>query len=354
MRTFDYVILGGGVAGLCAAKRLLELEQQPLIIEAGTYPAHKVCGEFISPSSIPVLRNWGIHPLPIREIHLHTHSKTLKIPLKIEAGSLSHLTLDAQLAQSIQKQGGTLLIQTKVLSLNPALKEDEFHALALSSGETIHAKHLLIATGRLPNQIKNTAKPLYFGIKGHFSGFDLPSKSTLQMFSFPGAYLGIVPVENGHFNLACLAKAEAVQKFSSGDELMKYLFRSHPLLKKQKEIASPLFDQWMEAFIPQLGTKKNPDWPRTYWIGDAAQTIPPASGNGITLAIASGILSAEYAVKDQWKAFKKEWASRCRTKMKIAQMMHHLFLHPTAGSMAIQFSHYFPSPARRIFEISRA
>jgi flavin-dependent dehydrogenase len=48
----DYVILGGGVAGLCAARRLIELGIQPLVIEAGSYPSHKVCGEFISSSGV--------------------------------------------------------------------------------------------------------------------------------------------------------------------------------------------------------------------------------------------------------------------------------------------------------------
>lgn len=351
MNQFDYVILGGGIAGLCAAKRLLELGVRPLIIEAGSYPAHKVCGEFLSPSSMPILSQWGIQPIPIYSMQLSTASKNLRLKFPQPAGSLSHFTLDLQLANQISQQGATLYTQTKVLDFIPPICEGRCHELSLSSGQTITAKHLFIATGRIPGYTPQKPKIRYIGIKAHFSNLEL--HSTLYMFSFKGAYLGLAPVEKDSANLACLAAIEQVRLFSSSQHFMQSLINSHPLLCNLLASGSNLFEGWMEASVPEFGLRSTPDWPHTYWIGDAAGTIPPASGNGLSLAIASGYLAAEFAIQDRWPAFKQAWQTRCRSQIRLAKGLHRLFLNPFWGSRAIILSHYFPLIARKIFEFTR-
>lgn len=351
MNHFDYVILGGGLAGLCAAKHLLEMGICPLVIEGGSYPAHKVCGEFLSPSSLPLLQKWNLHPIPIHQVQWHTASKNLQIHFRYPAGSLSHLTLDSQLAGQISKQGASLFTQTQVIDLTPSSQEGDFHQLTLSTGKIISAKHLLIATGRLPHHSQKTMIPRYRGFKSHFSGLDL--NSTLHMFSFQGAYLGIVPVENGRSNLACLAKIERVQQFSSSHEFMQSLVEAHPLLRQLLASGTPLFERWMEASVPEFQVRSTPNWPQTYWIGDAAGTIPPASGNGLSLAIASGYLAAEFAARNDPQGFKRLWKKRCATQIRLAKGLHHLFLNPAFGGAAMQFSHWLPSLAQRMFEFTR-
>lgn len=351
MDAFDYVILGGGVAGLCAAKRLLEIGIQPLVIEAGTYPSHKVCGEFISPSSLAVLRNWGLEPIPIHEVELHTPSRNLKFSLSQPAGSLSHLTLDTQLALQIQQQGACLLTETKVTNLLPASSSMKSHLLELSSGGRINAKNLIIAAGRLPALSTKKFNPKYVGFKAHFRGINLQAK--LCMFSFPGAYLGIVPVENGNSNIACLAKIDKVQQFSSPKEFIQNLVTSHSLLNQLISSGLPLFDQWMEVCVPKFGLKDTPNWPKTYWIGDAASTIPPASGNGLSLAIASGYLAAEHAARDCPEDFKCLWRKKCAGQIRLAKCLHQFFLNPTLGSVFLKLSDWLPIKPQKIFEMTR-
>jgi flavin-dependent dehydrogenase len=351
MHHFDYVILGGGVAGLCAAKRLLELGYYPLVIEAGSYPAHKVCGEFLSPSSLPILEKWNIHPIPITQLQWHTSSQNLQMIFPQPAGSLSHFTLDFQLANQISQQGATLFTHTKVLDCSPPSRERECHHLSLSSGENISAKHLLIAAGRLPRYSSAAFSPRYIGLKAHFSGLEL--NSTLHMFSFQGAYLGISPVENGRANFACLAKIEQVQPFSSSQQFIESLISSHPLLRHLLASGCHLFDCWMEAFVPEFGLRSTPNWPQTYWIGDAAGTIPPACGNGLSLAIASGYLAAEFATRHEALGFKRAWIKRCASSIRLAKGLHHLFLNPAWGSAAISLNHWFPFMAQKIFDLTR-
>ena len=109
MKNADFVILGGGAAGLSAAMHLIELGASPLVIEGGHYPAHKVCGEFFSPSGLKILDRWEIHPIPITDAYVHTPSRSLHYPFPQPAGSLSHLIFDPALAGAIQRKGGELL-----------------------------------------------------------------------------------------------------------------------------------------------------------------------------------------------------------------------------------------------------
>lgn len=351
MNHIEYVILGGGVAGLCAAKRLLELGICPTVIEAGGYPSHKICGEFISPSSLPILEKWKIFPVPVHQMQLYTASENLHLLFPQSAGSLSHLTFDFELANQISNQGASLLTHTKVEDFSPAIREGDDHCLTLSSGERIKAKHLFIATGRLPGSFSQPLQPLYIGLKAHFSGLEL--NSTLHLFSFKGAYLGVTPVENGSANLACLATIEQFKQFSSSEQFMQNLITSHPVLRNLLASGSNLFDGWMEAFVPEFGLRTTSHWPRTYWIGDAAGTIPPASGNGLSLAIASGYLAAEFALKDEAQLFKKEWKKKCYFQIKLAKGLHRLFLNPFWGSKGMLLNKFFPCIGQKAFTFTR-
>lgn len=114
----EYVVIGGGSAGLSAAIRLAELGKEPLVIEGGHYPAHKVCGEFFSPDCLSLLRQWDIFPVEIQEASFHTSSRSFNFHFPEKGGSLSHLTFDPLLAEKIGSLGGSILMDAKVVQLN--------------------------------------------------------------------------------------------------------------------------------------------------------------------------------------------------------------------------------------------
>lgn len=349
--TAETVILGGGVAGLAAARRLLELGIKPLVIEAGSYPAHKVCGEFFSPASVPILKRWDIDLLPVRQARLQTLTQSLEFDFSAPAGSLSHMTLDAELARQIVHLGATLLTNTKVEKLIPPADGAGLHRILLSSGQEIAAKHLLIAAGRFASHSGKAPSIRYAGFKAHFSGIHLDA--SLEMFSFPGAYLGLVPIENGQTNMACITTIENFKRAASANQFMQTLIESHPKLRQLISAATHLFDHWLEAVIPEFGLRSTPVWPRVYWIGDAAGTIPPASGNGLSLALASGCLAAEYVTRDDPSGFKAAWRKRCAPQIFCGQGLHRLMLNPRLGNGAIRIGQFLPSLAPKVFSWSR-
>src|SRR5499427_3548848 len=56
-------IVGGGLAGLTLGIGLRRHEVPVTILEAGRYPRHRVCGEFISGGGLEVLNQLKLRPL---------------------------------------------------------------------------------------------------------------------------------------------------------------------------------------------------------------------------------------------------------------------------------------------------
>ena len=55
-------IVGGGLAGLTLGVALRQRDVPVILYEAGVYPRHRVCGEFICVRGIDVLQNLGLYP----------------------------------------------------------------------------------------------------------------------------------------------------------------------------------------------------------------------------------------------------------------------------------------------------
>jgi menaquinone-9 beta-reductase len=183
----DFVIIGGGVAGLCAANRLSELGASPLLIEGSHYPSHKVCGEFFSPHCLSILEKWNIFPLLLSKAYFRTLKHSIEFPFPSPAGALSHFTFDYQLVNRAQHLGAEILIHTKVERI--LYKENLYH-VHLSSQESVVTPSLLVATGRIPHLYSSPSSFPYIGIKAHFKNLSI-EKDRLEMFSLPGGYMGM-------------------------------------------------------------------------------------------------------------------------------------------------------------------
>ena len=57
---FDAVVVGAGPGGSAAARLLAQAGWKIALVEKSTFPRRKVCGEFISATSLPVLEACGI------------------------------------------------------------------------------------------------------------------------------------------------------------------------------------------------------------------------------------------------------------------------------------------------------
>lgn len=344
----NHVIIGGGTAGLCAAIRLTELGSDPLIIEAGEYPSHKVCGEFFSPECIELLNRWNIHPIAVPYVRFHRDDTVVNIQFPTPAGSLSHIAFDPMLLKRAVTGGASILTNCKVEKVS---QESYGHKLELSSGEVIYAKNLIIATGKIPNFNLSPPVKQYIGIKAHFENIQIDD--SLQMFAFNRAYIGISPIEKCKYNVACLAEIDHANKWESPELFINALKQKNRELDRLFNSSTMLFPEWMTATIPAFGIRTTPPWPSTYFIGDASCSIPPITGGGLSMAIIGGCMAADYAMNEDAVGFKKAWKARIKSSIFFGKIFHRLITSPFFGKTSMKLAEQFPLLGQICFQLTR-
>jgi len=332
------VIIGGGVAGLSALNSLADLGMAAVLIEGGEYPAHKVCGEFISPESLPILANWNIYPpAEINRISLTSNTSSLSFALFEPAKSYSRYDFDLCLANRAREKGSQILTKTQVIKI-------EKNRIHLDNGEVVFYSDLIVSAGRFFGRV---SPPQYYGIKGHLQGLSV--KNHLEMFPFKGGYAGLSPIDDDYANFACLIH-------KSNHTLptpLQSVFYLAPQLEKRLESAALLFKEWMVCPVPAFGMKKTASLANTYFIGDAGGTIPPASGLGLSLAITSGYMVAEYALKGDYLSFQKAWKKKYRKVFYYGQCLHRMMMNPILFHSGIEIGKIFPKMAPQLFKKTR-
>ena len=336
----DCVIIGGGVAGLSAANQLIDAGLKPLIIEASKYPAQRVCGEFFSHECLPILSQWDI-PMhqQISFSRFYKGEKKIEFALPIPSKSCSRYLFDSMLLERAITKGVRALTETSVKSLNTPSNSNQNYELLLSDGQSIKARHLIIGTGRIPKLGQQPPTLQYVGFKAHFEWVDIDD--AVQIHTFAGGYLGISPINSTTTNIAWLVKKECIKNLEN-PELSVFDQKSMLFLKQRLQKSRMIFPNWLVSQIPEFGIRQNPSLERVFWIGDAAGSIPPVCGEGLAIAITSGVMAADYLLKSNAQEFKVAWLKKYQKRFFLAQQIHKIILSPSLANCAFLTCRIFP------------
>ena len=348
----ECIIIGGGVAGLSAAIRLTELGIQPLVIEAGKYPGHRICGEFFSPEILPILDQWEI-PLDstIRKCRFIIRDKEVYFELPRAAGGASRYNFDMKLLEKAKRQGAKILTESACMGLRKPQKPGEHFIVELADGTAFKSKRLMIGTGRLPKMTQSMEQsPMYAGFKAHFQGIE--ENDTLEMHCFEGGYLGVSPVAPGLINIACIARLDRIEKMETFMQMLLQL-KGMERFRTRLDHSHMVFEKWLSGKVPEFGIRKNPSWPDVYWIGDAAGSIPPVCGDGLGIALTTGIMAAEYMAARDSESFRKDWAKRYQSRFFWGKCLHEVVLRPSLCSLAHTFCRLVPTLPAQLFRLTR-
>jgi flavin-dependent dehydrogenase len=284
---FDLVVVGAGPAGASAAITAARLGFHVVLLEAGRFPRHKVCGEFVSGEALELLSsllgnsNLIESAVGISQARAFVDDRVLTMPLERPAASIARFDLDAALWLAAQQAGVKCSDNSRVVTVEKSA-ESSFK-LNLQT-EELFAKSAINATGRWSNLTAGvTASALskkWLGVKGHFLE-ERPAPSC-DLYFFKGGYCGVQPVSDGVVNASAMVRADVAKN-------LEMVFRQSGELWKRTQSWLPASEPVSTS--PLIFTAARPSENDILLCGDAAAFIDPFAGDGISMALHSGRLA---------------------------------------------------------------
>jgi 2-polyprenyl-6-methoxyphenol hydroxylase-like FAD-dependent oxidoreductase len=318
-------IVGGGLAGLTLGIGLRQRGVPVIIYEAGHYPRHRVCGEFISGRGRVALDQLGLlehlnrHAMTANDAAFFVERKSIHHKLPEPALSISRYDLDALLARTFQQLGGELKTNERW------------------TGQFVDG--VIRATGRRAQT--SSASGRWFGLKCHAKNVSLDAD--LEMHVLPNGYVGISRLPSNEVNICGLFRSETPVHDLSREWKHWLCGTKHSTLNAR--LINAQFDEGSFCsaagldFCPHLASKH-----AECSIGDAVTMIAPATGNGMSMAFESAIVAVEPLAsfssgQIDWDEAKDRITSTCdqrfARRLKWARRLQHLLMSRPRCAIAL-------------------
>ena len=262
-------IVGGGLAGLILGIGLRRRGIPVTVWEAGRYPRHRVCGEFISGRGQAVLSSLGLREpffkagaITATDAAFFQANRASPIrPVDPPALCLPRFTMDSLLADEFRACGGELREHTRWTGAG----DDE---------------GVVRASGRRTQPLVNGWR--WFGLKAHAKGARL--EAALEMHALEDGYVGLCRLPGEKVNVCGLFRRRA--GVDSTALSWRDLLAGPPGSSLRERLADAEFDE--TSFCAVAGLTLHPARASSHHecrIGDSLTMIPPVTGNGMSMAL---------------------------------------------------------------------
>jgi len=365
---YDVAIIGGGLAGLSLAIDLKGRGRTVIVIEKGTYPRQKVCGEYISMESHRYLNELcpalSALSLPVIRTFRLTTTGNACYTTNLGLGGLgiSRYLLEELLYREALLKGVKFELNTKVTDVVKNLQEDSY--TMVTNSLDISAALVCNASGRRSNletlgRGKKKQGANYVGVKYHVR--IKRDREQIEIHNFNGGYCGISNIEEDKVCLCYIVNARelaAVNKSIS--ELEKRVLSQNKNLGKifreaEFILKEPVTISGINFLI------KEPVTEDVFFLGDSAGSIAPVTGNGMSMGLRSAFVLAQLidryfmeqiSRKELKKNYTDFWNMEFSTRIKLSRHFQKLSEYPTLTKMTISLFKAFPPLAKSIINLT--
>jgi flavin-dependent dehydrogenase len=359
-------IVGAGPAGSSLAIRLASAGFGVTLIERERFPRHKLCGEFISPECLRRFRELGVPGemldaggRRIAETRFYAmNGRNAVVPSGwLGSGefalSLSRAEMDLRLLERARASGvdvrdgtsvtgvekdGSRIVGLTVRDTDGTVTRSEADIFIDATGRTAVLSKLL-ARSDTEKKLK-TLKPSIIGFKAHVRNADI-HPDRCEIYSFPGGYGGLSPIENGLANHCFMVKAERVRKMNGdADRIIRELIFQNARASQTLLNAEPV-NRWLSVAVTGFGGRETFIADNGFAVGDAAAFIDPFTGSGMLMALESAELLAKCIVEHDSETsritaeYKQLHAEKFRRRLAFCRLLRHAAFRPVIGTFAV-------------------
>ena len=294
MRRTTALIAGGGPAGSAAAIRLAQSGVNPLLIERNRKTGDALCGGFLSWRTLQSLEQLGLSSDDLRghainRMRIFAEGRCAEARLPGPAIGLSRCKLDSLMLDAAERAGASI-------ERGLAIRNAEVGSVILADSTHIACDSLFLATGKhdcrgLPRPRGDTNDPA-LGLRLRLpASLQLTKRvsDAIELHLFRDGYAGLLLQEDGSANL-CLAVRKSLLAEHGGDAwaLLRGLAANSPAMAGRLACADESATIDAIGSVP-YGWRETRGMAGLFRLGDQAAVIPSLAGEGMGIAIASGM-----------------------------------------------------------------
>jgi len=417
-RHFDVGVVGAGPAGSGLAACLAREGARVALLEKCVFPREKLCGGFVSPEALTILHRIGIRSSPpagrfaaIRSFALTTpKGRRARSDLpgtadspelragppaapEVLAWGISRADLDEWLAGEATAAGAELFESAMVEDVSRT-KNGAWEIVARRGGRAwgeqagtgqplrLTARLLVLCEGRRGTLARRIGRAFGPGPQvgaetwnfihawtarespriGFQSLLEAPAASpgTVELHFFRGGYLGLQPVGGGLVNACGLMEAPAAPGDVGFDRLLERARATNPHCAARLDGARRV-GEWYAVGGLRFGPGP-PALGEVFLAGDACGTIEPFTGEGITMALATGlalahclgpVLEGRREVSEAVRHWRNAWRRAFLPRLRLCRLLASAARRPLLVESAAALMARRESLARRLISLTR-